>query len=135
MFAWCAMTSGNAREFGIALGKFVDLTVEQHRQVCQKAALDILNGVVDRSPVDSGRFRGAWLVSNKTPTDSAPEGVTGPGEALNAGTATIQAAQEFPIIYVQNNVVYAERLENGWSEHAPTGVLAVTVQSVADSLK
>ncbi|NBT33816.1 MAG: hypothetical protein EBT13_18445 [Rhodobacteraceae bacterium] len=36
-----------------------------------------------------------------------------------------------PIIYIQNNLPYANRLENGWSGQAPQGMVALTVAEVS----
>jgi hypothetical protein len=34
--------------------------------------------------------------------------------------------------YIQNNLPYAERLENGWSKQAPHGMVKITLYELAE---
>ena len=83
--------------------------------------------VTEKSPVDVGTFQNNWLVSIGSPSDDTTMTV-GAFAALSAeaiaGYATVDG---FPMIYLQNNLPYALRLENGWSKQAPGGVVAMTV--------
>jgi hypothetical protein len=90
-----------------------------------------------------GRFRGNWQVSFGSPAASAVDTVDpGGGQTLAAGLAALAKAKVGVVIYIVNNVPYAERLEFGWSKQAPSGVVRVTaaefqgiVTDLASSLK
>lgn len=75
-----------------------------------------------------GRFRGNWQYG-----DSAiPAGETGrvdPGGAATQGAiiAEIPTEAAGKIHYLANNVPYAQRIEDGWSRQAPTGLVGLTV--------
>jgi hypothetical protein len=64
-------------------------------EVAAKVTLDAYRNLVQASPVDSGKFRGAWTV--ETPT-----------KAFENGT-------------IENNTEYAMPLANGHSPQAPAG--------------
>lgn len=66
----------------------------------------------EESPVDTGRFRANWLISENEIDDSTVEGEPG-SYALE-----ITADKNY---YITNSVPYAQRLAEGWSQQAPAG--------------
>ena len=66
----------------------------------------------EESPVDTGRFRANWLISENEIDDSTVEGEAG-SYALE-----ITADKNY---YITNSVPYAQRLAEGWSQQAPAG--------------
>ena len=122
------MANTDPIKFGLDIVNFskaVDVTLDQ---VVRKLAFDFLDGVLRRSPVDTGRFRGSWRVAVATP-DLSVEGEDFTG---SAGTvtpeqqATINTATIHDQVRVTNNLPYAEPLEDGHSGQAPSGVFRVT---------
>lgn len=97
-----------------------------------RIALDALTGVILKSPVDTGRFRGAWTVSYnlissvENPPSKSPQG------AITNASAQLAAGAQLPYetVHIVNNVPYAGRLEDGSSQQAPNGVLAVTFNEI-----
>lgn len=83
--------------------------------------------VTEKSPVDLGTFQNNWLVSIGSPSDATTMTLGQFGAMSAAAIASYATADGFPMIYLQNNLPYALRLENGWSKQAPSGVLAMTV--------
>ena len=77
-----------------------------------------------------GRFRANWQASINTPSSSQfddidPSGQVSIDRIRNvATTANSAAGQTF---YIMNNLPYAQRLENGWSQQAPSGMVGITV--------
>ena len=115
---------------GIA-GKRVDF-------VMRKVAIDGLAGVLRRSPVDSGRFRGSWRYSvNKVDSSVEPRaasGTKGPrgvgtppsGSELAQALAANKAVTRHSTIHVSNSLPYSVVLERGGSKQAPNGILGPT---------
>lgn len=98
-------------------------------------ALQALTGVIERSPVDSGAFRGNHRVSVGSPDNgySLDETDRTGGQALSRGSNVIgQIQQPLTLIYIQNNLPYAGVLENGSSSQAPQGVYAVTFNNLKE---
>jgi hypothetical protein len=90
-------------------------------------ATEALARVTEKSPFDLGTFQNNWLISIGAPNDGTTM-TLGEFGAMSAGAlASYATATGFPVLYLQNNLPYALRLENGWSRQAPAGVLAMTV--------
>lgn len=85
-----------------------------------------------------GRFRGAWMFSIGSPSAEQGTVIDPSGKlTLDAHKALIAAAKAGDILYFQNNMPYAKRLEQGWSQQAPFGMVALTVvewQTIVDNV-
>jgi len=84
--------------------------------VVQKLSLDALRGVIEKSPVDTGRFRGNWNVGIGAQDLSTSENTDkdgGPTESKGGGL--IDAVGPYVAIWVTNNLPYATALEFGHS--------------------
>lgn len=99
--------------------------------VQKKVALEALRRVIFKTPVDTGRARGNWQVSLGVRDDGVLE-VTDPSgqPTIDKGTRPITDLNRFDIIYIQNNLPYIQRLEDGYSQQAPAGMVAVTVAEI-----
>lgn len=106
-------------------------------------AADMLQGVIMASPVMDGAFRSNHRVTvNKTTNETVPSnGNKSPKGALDQqvfaeGAGQILQAKLGDLVYVQNNLPYALRLENGHSQQqAPLGIYSLTFLSVASKYK
>ena len=91
-------------------------------------ALQIGNELIRRSPVDTGRFRGNWQIGLNNiehNTSSSPDKDGGTATArLSARLASWKAGET---INITNSLPYARRLEYGWSQQAPQGMVRLTV--------
>lgn len=103
----------------------------------RKVSGDMLQGVVLRSPVDSGAFRGNHRVSVNSEDNSfnADEQDKAGTQAISSGNAKILTAKLGDTVLIQNNLPYALRLENGYSQQAPQGIYSLTFLSVASKYK
>lgn len=124
--------ANRARDFAIELDReFQEEVGDKVVQVVQKIALETLSRVVLKTPVDSGRARGSWTVSIDIPSDDVPERLDPSGsQAINAGTSVITGLRDLNSVWVQSNLPYIGRLENGWSAQAPSGMVAVTLVEI-----
>lgn len=114
--------------FVIDIQRFVDKANGNLDLVVRKVALDLFKRVIMKTPVDTGRAKGSWLVS----INSIPTGVPGTldkdGSAtimrVSADVLTMKAGQ---IITLVSNLDYINRLEYGYSKQAPAGMVRITV--------
>ena len=112
-------------------------------------AFTIHEKIVDRTPIDTGRAKASWrlnpgsadgsvepLFENKRNhvTGKIIEAAGADEHPLFAGQAAAVARaqqQKIPVgaqkIVISNNLDYIEKLENGTSQQAPGGMVAVTV--------
>lgn len=94
-------------------------------------SLALLTEIVQRSPVDSGRFRANNVVSIGNPNNTFTDDKDKTGvPTMQAGNAVIAQGKPYSVIYIQNNLPYAEKIEHGHSEQAAAGVYAVAFHSV-----
>ncbi|MEI7177129.1 HK97 gp10 family phage protein [Pectobacterium carotovorum] len=115
---------------------FAGLVGEQVGTRMRVIAVQLLNEIVMPSPVLTGRFRANNMVSlgaaNYTTTTETDKDGT---RTIQQGSAVIAKAKPYSVIYIQNNLPYAELLENGHSKQAPTGVYANAFNSVTQAYK
>jgi hypothetical protein len=107
-------------------------------ELVPKVALAIDQGLVVRTPVDTGRARSNWRVSIGTGLEGVIDAYV-KGEAGNTGGANAQAALlqakgvlmtyrgKVPV-YITNNLPYIVRLNEGWSAQAPAGFVELAIQ-------
>lgn len=126
----------NALSFALDLRKFADsIPEEMVKPVVQKLAMHALNGVVMKSPVDTGRFRGNWNVAvNRIDYSVTAETDKSGGSVIAKGAAIIASAEPDQAIYISNNLPYATALETGHSKQAPIGMVAVTFAELESML-
>jgi hypothetical protein len=120
--------ASNIRDFEISLGRAADavedLVARRHRAV----TLEAFTSVVRMSPVDSGLFRGNWQVSDGAPP-SAPTAATDKSGAqtIALGSREIAKVRPYGRTWIANLLDYAQCLEDGHSQQAPAGMVAVTI--------
>lgn len=114
---------------GVTPEAWVTKTLTKMDLAVQKIALELFSRVILRSPVDAGRFRGNWQVA----IGEIPDGTLDLDD--KTGQATISKAQAVAlnvtagqVIYLVNNLPYGPRLEEGHSQQAPHGMVALSVQ-------
>lgn len=118
-----------------------------------KLAMNILKHCVFMSPVDSGRFRGNWIVSVNSQSDVKVESDF--TNTIEKGAAVLDSAkssnEKIRNIYIQNNLEYATVIDDGlypnppktgdktiggYSKQAPNGVSRPAImQALKDSEK
>ncbi|EGK2962288.1 HK97 gp10 family phage protein [Escherichia coli] len=99
-------------------------------------AIQILTAIDIAAPVDTGRFRNNNLVLLQHPDFGISDNVDPNGTiAVQRGIGVISKAANYGVIYIQNNLPYAEALENGHSQQAPTGVYANAFHGVLQAYK
>lgn len=95
----------------------------------RKIVLDAFSEVIVMSPVDSGRFRGNWQVAIGSQPTGTVELLDPEGTIVTARVAATSGnVQPGDVVYMVNNLPYAQRLEDGYSKRAPEGMVKLTVQ-------
>lgn len=133
--------------WSLDLGKYAEKTKQKTNDVKNKFAFKLYSSIVQKTPVDTGRARGNWLISPNAPTGEVDENATAP--KYNAGNAP--KADNDESIYIENNLPYINALEyggypdpvkkgtyekgkgyvvkskNGFSKQAPHGMVGLTM--------
>lgn len=151
-----AITNNDA--FKVNFAKMLALAGNKAELAAKRVAIKLLNGVVMKSPVDQGRFRGNWQVSFNSPAsvidrdDKLPFGSL-PGAAVaEAAQTALSGFKVGQTILLTNSLPYARAIEygqygkppgsangtktaGGYSSQAPGGVVRLTVQNYAQELE
>lgn len=115
---------------------FAGVVEEQLSQRVRVIAIALLNEIVLRSPVDTGRFRGNNVVSVGAPVYTGTVNVDPTGaETLQAGVRAVTGLEPYTQVFIQNNLPYAGPLEDGHSQQAPAGIYAVSFNGVAEAYR
>lgn len=120
------------QKFNLELVRFGSVLLPQQLvDFHQKVVLQVLNGVIFKTPVDTGRARGGWqvtinFVSNE---DTGIKDKNG-SATVEAGVGALNGLKPFSVVYVNNNVEYIIPLEEGHSKQAPQGMIALTLEEV-----
>jgi hypothetical protein len=113
---------------------FAGVVEEQLSLRVRVIAMALLNEIVLRSPVDTGRFRGNNIVSVGDPVYTRSVEVDPTGAAtISRGASALTGLEPFTQVYIQNNLPYAGVLEDGHSQQAPGGIYAVSFNGVSQA--
>lgn len=126
---------------------FADQIDEEVSKRVRTIALALLNEVIERSPVGNpdlwksppppgyvgGRFRGSHIVSIGAPVYTVTTSVDPSGsDTRSKGLAALSGLEPYTQIFIQTNLPYAERLEQGHSGQAPDGLYELAFISVSE---
>ncbi|NNC01893.1 HK97 gp10 family phage protein [Corallococcus exiguus] len=115
---------------------FVKATEARANEVVRKTALGVLANVVTASPVDTGRFRGNWQVGIGDRPAGTVDAEDKDGSAVvSREGAKLEGVAVGETVFITNNLPYARRLEFGWSQQAPKGMVRVTLAQVDEILE
>jgi hypothetical protein len=113
--------------FEIAVGAWCAQAKEKEDIVVRKVMLDLWARLIEKSPVDTGRFRRNWQYSvNVRATGTIDGHWTSENRAPPPSLPTIGAGAFGKVHWITNNVPYANRLETGYSKQAPLGMVGLT---------
>ena len=111
--------------------KFIQVAENDLTDMVKTISLDAFGMIIRMSPVDTGAFRGNHRLTIDKQSDNYNLTSTGTTNQTQARARIAAINAPFTVVYIQNSLPYAERLENGWSQQAPTGVYANTYNSIS----
>lgn len=122
--------------FSVDLTRWVAKAHGNVEKVLRQTLVLASQGIVMRSPVDTGRFRANWQFGIDRP-DVTTSTAVDPSGALTMARLQGQIAliKAGPTFYLTNSLPYAYRLEfEGWSSQAPNGMVRVTLAGLQGAI-
>lgn len=109
--------------FSLDIKKFAQKSGKSIEQINRMFCIKIFSDVIEASPVDEGRFRGNWVLSENVAVRRATNDTDKSGAiALQHISNTITGKEK--IMFFTNSLPYAIALEFGHSKiQAPSGVI------------
>jgi hypothetical protein len=113
--------------FSVDVSDWIDKATEAPETVIRGTAIKLFSGIIKSSPVDEGTFRANWFVSGATPSSQVNENVGGgySSDVVSRTSRDVEALVNWQAITFTNNLPYARRLEFGYSNQAPQGMVRV----------
>lgn len=125
-----------AKGWSVPPSLFMDVVEDDLVDRVRQIALAMHGEVISRSPVDTGRFKRNNIVSIGSPVFTTTEELDPDGSSTKAdGIAALAGLKPYTVVYVQNNLPYAERLENGHSGQAPAGIYGITFVGITEDFR
>jgi hypothetical protein len=132
--------------FAEQLSAFAEKTKQKHDVIVRRVVLQIGASLVERSPVGNpdlwaanqngkvagkgyvgGRFRANWQISAGDRASGVIDAIDASGDVSMARiSAFVAALQAGGVVYITNNLPYAQKLEYGHSKQAPAGMVRIT---------
>lgn len=127
-------------KFTLDVEAFVKKAKKNPETVMRAVSLKLFSAIIYESPVDTGRFRFNWQVSDATPARGVKDGFDKTGNStVSAMTAYIKNSVTWDEFTLTNNLPYARVIEfggypgdgpnttGGFSRQAPQGVVRVNI--------
>lgn len=114
--------------FALDVSKFVEKAKKNPETVMRQVSIKLFSAIIKASPVDTGRFRMNWMASGGTPASDTTDAVDKSGNiAIGNATSFVLKAADWREFTLTNNLPYAQRLEYGWSQQAPQGMVRTNI--------
>jgi hypothetical protein len=124
-----------AGSFSADLSKFIRHADGNIDKATRMAVVLVAQGTVVGSPVDTGRFRSNWQFGEVVPQgtlDSLDKSGAATIARIAGQVTSLKAGGE---VWVVNNLPYAGKLEYGYSQQAPGGMVRVTLANLPAALE
>ena len=116
--------------FNADLDKFARTIGVDVVKVRKKVSFGILNSLIKRTPVDTGRARASWAMADGVPPSViAAEGqrTRQSASAEAKGNVTANFTNPWDVTYITNRLPYIIALDQGHSQQAPNGFVAIAL--------
>lgn len=114
--------------FALDVSKFVEKAKKNPEKVMRQVSIKLFSAIIKASPVDTGRFRMNWMASGGTPASGITDSTDKSGNtATGNATSFVLKSADWHEFTLTNNLPYAQRLEYGWSQQAPAGMVRTNV--------
>lgn len=114
--------------FALDVSNFVEKAKKNPEKVMRQVSIKLFSAIIKASPVDTGRFRMNWMASGGVPASGVTDATDKSGNvAIRNATSFVLNDADWREFTLTNNLPYAQRLEYGWSQQAPAGVVRTNV--------
>lgn len=121
--------AGGTGTFALSVKKWAQKTGIDIETVKKKLAFDIAVRLIMRTPVDTGRARANWMMSigsaDLTTTDDTDK--AGRSTYSHMSQVLQSTDSKDSSIFITNSLPYIARLEYGYSQQAPEGMVRLTL--------
>lgn len=120
--------------WSIPLHELADTAINDLETTVRKGVFAVMTDIIKASPVDTGMFRSNWQLGVMGKPNSVIEEVRSESDVLD-GIKPVLTEPLGTTWHFVNNLPYANRLEFGYSDQAPTGMVRNAVKNFENYLK
>lgn len=117
-------------DWDVPIAALVERQVGEVESRFRNTTYNLFRAIVERSPVDTGRFISNWNVSTGAPDYSYSPGnhdiIRAVGEVEKV--LTLNTSQGF---FIANGAPYGQLLEYGYSQKAPIGMIRISIAELS----
>lgn len=106
-------------------------SMQKVEKIYRGSMLEMGRRIILRSPVDTGAFRANWN-SDYRLDNSYDENNSDPNKSDGRLVEKVNGLSAEKKFFFANSLPYARRLEDGWSQQAPIGMVKVTAAEWRD---
>ncbi len=118
-------------QFSVDIRKFIQKANGNVDRAIRQTIILVSQGVIQNTPVDTGRARANWVFGSGSPNLSVEFSRFDPGGSSALAKIASDIGTKPPrLSYVTNSLPYIQSLEEGSSRQAPNGMVAVTLSSI-----
>ncbi|OED34516.1 hypothetical protein AB832_07405 [Flavobacteriaceae bacterium (ex Bugula neritina AB1)] len=122
--------------FSGKINQFKVDAIEATEETRKAAIIALFRSVIQDTPVDTGRLRGNWQASINNPESGTIDAFnTGTSVAIAAAIKTVEGSQAGETLYLVNNLPYAEKIEYGYSQQAPQGMVRRNLSRITQIIR
>ena len=121
--------------FASDIAKFAQKTGQKLDRAIVSACYQISEAIVMGTPVDLGTARGNWIPTVNNPSSAILDVQDKSGTMTLAKVGAVTMTAPGNVYYLVNNLPYIQRLEYGWSQQFPQGMVRINVQNFQAALR
>lgn len=129
MASFIPKANGGVIEFSRSISEWIDKVESGVDEVVAGTIIKTANGLVDQSPVDTGRFKANWQITANSPAKQSVIDYDKLGtetkRALSRQARAVARTKGTKVIYITNRLDYSIHLEYGGSGQAPNGIIRI----------
>lgn len=119
--------STNINQFVLDIGRWTSKVLPAEVVIFhKKVALELMNKLTLKNPVDTGLSRGNWQGDVQT-NEEIVSVVRGPSEVVGELLQNLDRLEAYAVVFLFNNIHYITYLEEGHSGQAPDGFVALSI--------
>lgn len=117
----------DSRRFNLQIDEFARKVGLSSVTVAKRVGFDLFGRITRKTPVDTGRARGSWTIAVNDANRTVPPAGQADYPIPQVGALALQPGDA---IVISNNLPYIVALEQGHSQQAPAGMVAVSIAEI-----
>jgi hypothetical protein len=114
--------------FTLDVKKFADGFIDGAEVAVRGTTIKLWSAIILMTPVAEGRARSSWFATGQQPSTKVSTTTDKKGDTtVSNAERVVMSLKGYETFTLTSNLPYIERLEMGWSDQSPTGMVRVSV--------